>query len=225
MLFCFEDVKAFQTKFGVPMPSENQVLNDDAYNFRLGFLNEEKQEFIDSHVNKDFEGCIDALLDEVYVACGTALMMGVTSTQWLLVTNHVLSNDLATSTMPRGSVAKRGLHFLEDEEYNHAVGLLDLNLHSFVHFHFYGDVEKCTNALASIVLVCYDIANAMGIDMLTYTEMWDDVQRANMTKVRATDASQSKRKSSLDVIKPAGWVGPNGGKILDKNYPGWREKL
>jgi predicted HAD superfamily Cof-like phosphohydrolase len=38
---------------------------------------------------------------------------------------------------------------------------------------------------------------------------WGRVQAANMRKVRATEADQSKRKSTLDIVKPEGWVGPD----------------
>lgn len=226
MLFCFEDVKKFQTKFSVPMPDHQSVLNDEAYNFRVGFLREEQKEFVDSHFKKDFEGCIDALLDEVYVACGTSLMMGVDEIAWGEAYNYVLDNEKSTSILDAGKLPKSGqLSFLTDEEYNKAVSLLELNLNNFIHFHYYGKIEGSTNAMAAIVSTCYSIAYHMGIDWATWRELWDDVQRANMTKVRATSASQSKRKTSLDVIKPEGWVGPNGGKILDNRYPEWRTKL
>ena len=43
---------------------------------------------------------------------------------------------------------------------------------------------------------------------------WDDVQRANLTKRRALTASESKRGSLNDVIKPPGWVGPKTEEIL-----------
>jgi hypothetical protein len=36
-----------------------------------------------------------------------------------------------------------------------------------------------------------------------------------MDKVRASDASQSKRKNSLDVVKPQGWVGPDLKSIIE----------
>lgn len=37
---------------------------------------------------------------------------------------------------------------------------------------------------------------------------WYQVQSANMCKTRATHADQSKRGSSLDIVKPEGWVPP-----------------
>jgi len=45
--------------------------------------------------------------------------------------------------------------------------------------------------------------------------LWNEVQRANMSKVRASSESQSKRGSSLDVIKPEGWRGPDIQGVLD----------
>lgn len=225
MLFCFEDVNKFQIKFGVPMPDIPMVLNNEAYNFRVGFLREEQQEFVDSHQKKDFEGCIDALLDEVYVACGTSLMMGVDNTRWLMAYDEALAkehNDMVLDSKINRAYEPR---FLCEEDYNNAVTLMGLNLNKFIHHHYYGNIDGCTRSMSGLVSVCYSIASTMGINWTVWREMWDDVQRANMSKVRATDASQSKRKTSLDVIKPVGWVGPDGGKILDLRYPGWRNKV
>ena len=226
MLFCFEDVEKFQTKFGVPMPDHQSILNDEAYNFRVGFLREEQKEFIDSHVNKDFAGCIDALLDEVYVACGTSLMMGVKHLDWMSAYDYISNNEKSTSLLEMDKLATtNGPRFLSDEEYNKAISLLELNLNNFIHFHYYGKIDGCTRAMTAIVSVCYSIAHRMGLDWATWRELWDDVQRANMTKVRATDASQSKRKTSLDVIKPMGWEKPKGDLILEKYFPGYKNKL
>ena len=42
-----------------------------------------------------------------------------------------------------------------------------------------------------------------------FKEAWRRVHEANMRKVRATSEEQSKRNSSSDVVKPAGWVAPD----------------
>ena len=121
----FNDVVNFHQKFGVPVLNEPGFLSElapDAAKFRVGFLQEELDEFKKSLEDKDLVGAYDALLDLVYVAYGTANMMGVSPEMW--------------------------------------------------------------------------------------QELWDNVQTANMSKVRATSASQSKRGTSLDVVKPAGWVSP-----------------
>jgi predicted HAD superfamily Cof-like phosphohydrolase len=128
----YQDVLAFHEKFAVPMATKPQLLDDETYNFRVKFLKEELNEFVDANYNNDLEQALDALLDLVYVAYGTAQMMGVSPAMW--------------------------------------------------------------------------------------QEMWDAVQFANMSKVRATNASESKRGTSLDVVKPAGWRGPSEShkRIIEK---------
>jgi predicted HAD superfamily Cof-like phosphohydrolase len=68
------------------------------------------------------------------------------------------------------------------------------------------------DALVDIVYVAMGTAYMMG---LPWQQLWDEVQRSNMDKVRASDASQSKRKNSLDVVKPQGWVGPDLKRIIE----------
>jgi predicted HAD superfamily Cof-like phosphohydrolase len=114
------DVKDFQTNFEVPMADKPTLLDPSTFLFRSKFMQEELNEFNESHLLCDLEGCADALVDLVYVAHGTALMMGI-----------------------------------------------------------------------------------------PWQKIWDEVQRANMSKVRATSEDQSKRKSTLDVIKPEGWIAPD----------------
>lgn len=116
----YQDVKDFHTKYEVPVAPRPMLLNPETLEFRKKFMVEELTEFLQSHVKGDVEGCADALIDLVYVAMGTAVMMG-----------------------------------------------------------------------------------------LDWQPMWDEVQRANMSKVRATSASQSKRGTALDVVKPEGWRGPD----------------
>jgi predicted HAD superfamily Cof-like phosphohydrolase len=120
-----EAVKAFQDKFNIPMPASPQFPSPEVFEFRMKFLTEEVLEFIDAYVDRDLHAMADALIDLVYVAHGTALMMG-----------------------------------------------------------------------------------------LPWSPLWEEVQRANITKIRATHAGESKRGSALDVIKPIGWVGPNFDLIL-----------
>lgn len=115
-----DDVRAFHDKFGLVTPDTPHFLDDQAFTFRSKFLSEEHREFVLAHASKDMKGAADALVDLVYVAHGTALMMGI---PWQAV--------------------------------------------------------------------------------------WDEVQRRNMQKVRAEYAFESKRKSTLDIIKPTGWQAPD----------------
>lgn len=118
----FKDVLAFHEKFEVPLASQPSFLDAEAYNFRVRFLKEELDEFVDANYHNDMVKAFDSLIDLVYVAYGTAQMMGCTPEMW--------------------------------------------------------------------------------------QEMWNAVQNANMSKVRATTAGESKRGTSLDVVKPANWQSP-----------------
>jgi len=119
----YQDVQNFHDKFQVPLAAKPQLLDDEAYNFRLKFLQEELREFVDANYHGELPKAFDALIDLVYVAYGTAQMMGCSPAMW--------------------------------------------------------------------------------------QELWNAVQEANMSKVRASSASESKRGTSLDVVKPAGWVSPD----------------
>lgn len=78
-----------------------------------------------------------------------------------------------------------------------------------------GDIAQMADALADLQYVVLGTAHILG---LPWQALWDDVQRANMTKERAAaDGSNSKRGSSFDVVKPEGWVGPETHEILRAN--------
>lgn len=115
-----EDVHEFQTKFGIPMKRTPEFLDEDAYKFRVNFMREELQEFLDACAAQNLPEAADALGDLVYVAMGLALMMG-----------------------------------------------------------------------------------------LPWADIWDEIHKANLTKVRVTGADQSKRGSMLDVVKPEGFKHPD----------------
>lgn len=114
------DVLAFQQKFNVPVAATPHFLQEEVFQFRLKFLQEELDEFEVAHLSGDMHGAADALVDLAYVLHGTALMMG-----------------------------------------------------------------------------------------LPWPTLWGEVQRANMAKVRAKHAGESKRGTALDVVKPEGWKGPD----------------
>lgn len=116
----FEDVRQFQLKFGLEYAGPPRVLPMDLTAFRVGFLHEEFKEYCEASDDGDTERMLDALVDLVYVALGTA--------------------------------------------YQH------------------------------------------GFD---FNEAWRRVHVANMAKVRVERASDSKRGSTYDVVKPPGWKPPD----------------
>jgi predicted HAD superfamily Cof-like phosphohydrolase len=100
-------VDAFHLKFGVPMPKVPSFMNEEALTFRLKFLREEVQEFEDAHRAGNMKDAADALVDLVYVALGTALMMGLRSVWWSLWGRVQMKNMLKVRAQSAGE-SKRG---------------------------------------------------------------------------------------------------------------------
>lgn len=80
------------------------------------------------------------------------------------------------------------------------------------------DLSDQADALVDLVYVAKGTALMLG---LPWEEMWDEVQRANMAKVRG----QTKRGNKIDVTKPPGWEPPNHNVILIKHGYKSREWL
>ena len=76
-----------------------------------------------------------------------------------------------------------------------------------------GDVAGMADALVDLVYVTMGTAVSMG---LPWQELWDEVQRANMSKVRALSAADSKRGSTYDVVKPFDWQPPRIVDIINR---------
>lgn len=79
-----KDVDQFHKKFGVDAqhPEKPETMEVTLFQFRHKFLQEELQEFSDAHGKNDIVKAVDSLIDLVYVAHGTALLMGVTPEKW-----------------------------------------------------------------------------------------------------------------------------------------------
>jgi len=116
----YTDVQKFSKKFGFLYEGKPRIIPADIYRYRLQFMREEVEEYMEAWRRQDNEAMLDALVDLVYVTLGTA------------------------------------------------------------QFH--------------------------GFD---FDEAWKRVHAANMKKRRATDASESKRGTGLDVVKPKGWKTPD----------------
>lgn len=78
-----------------------------------------------------------------------------------------------------------------------------------------GDLVEVADALIDLEYVTLGFHHTLG---LPHRQLWEDVQRANMSKRRALpDGSDSKRSSGHDVVKPEGWQPPNGREILKRS--------
>jgi len=71
-----------------------------------------------------------------------------------------------------------------------------------------GDRVKAFDALLDLVYVAQGTALFLGISPLQWFFGMSAVHEANMSKIRVQKITDSKRKSSFDVVKPDGWVGP-----------------
>lgn len=69
------------------------------------------------------------------------------------------------------------------------------------------DLDGMADALIDLVYVAKGTAIEMG---LPWEPLWQDVQRANMAKVKG----KTKRGIEIDVAKPPGWKPPNTREIL-----------
>ena len=68
------------------------------------------------------------------------------------------------------------------------------------------NIVKAFDALIDIVYVALGTAAFMN---LPFQQGWDIVHNANMTKIRARKASDSKRGTTYDIVKPPNWVAPD----------------
>lgn len=96
--------------------------------------------------------------------------------------------------------------FLQEEAFQFRLKFMYEELKEFHDGHVVGDMHEAADALVDLAYVLHGTALMMG---LPWPMLWDEVQRANMLKVRARHADESKRGSALDIVKPAGWVGPD----------------
>jgi len=74
------------------------------------------------------------------------------------------------------------------------------------------NLPEIADALIDLVYIACGTAVMLG---LPWQELWDDVQRANLGKVRGI----GKRGHQVDLIKPPGWEGPKTAELLKE--AGW----
>jgi len=101
-----KDVFDFHGKFLVPMATTPSFLDPESLEFRIKFLREEVEEFAVACAEGDLRNAADALVDLVYVALGTALMMGL---PWRRLWDRVQIKNMAKRrAKDDGSDSKRG---------------------------------------------------------------------------------------------------------------------
>ena len=107
-----DNVYEFNKKFGLSLGNEDIFLSDtEASQYRIKFLQEELDEFIDAMCNYDRVKMFDALLDLCYVAYGTALFMGIDPMQWHAGMRVVHNCNMSKARVANTNESKRGSHF------------------------------------------------------------------------------------------------------------------
>lgn len=207
------DVQLFQNKFGFSVPSDFIFIPQDLFDFRVKFFHEELNEYIDSCTNKDLGTAVDSLIDLVYITCGTAIYHGVGYDKFDAMIDPVVgSPDLIKVKLD----STGNPHFLDAEANREAISTLTRNIQEYVDAYAAKSEKGIRRALAALYLNCMFISTQMDLTTEQWDEMWNDVQRANMSKERALSKDQSKRGSTYDIIKPAGWIPPRTEELIQK---------
>lgn len=102
----WESIVVFHEKFGIPMPDMPGHLPGDVKDYRVNFMQEELTEYISAQTLEDQ---IDALIDLVVVAMGTAYMHGF---DWELHWREVFNANMAKRKALLASESKRN-HVLD----------------------------------------------------------------------------------------------------------------
>lgn len=99
-----------------------------------------------------------------------------------------------------------GPHLLDPELTEFRVKFMQEELDEYREAVQEGDLAKAMDALLDLIYVAGGTGYLHGFPM---AEGWRRVQEANMSKVRAQSADESKRGTAHDVVKPEGWQAPN----------------
>lgn len=221
-----DDVKAFHDKFELVTPIEFCKLEPSLHRFRTNFFVEELTEFKDAVRDGDFETVLDSLIDLIYIISGAALLHGIQSDElermcvygeeFFSADKLYIPSDDEASDLP-------GPGILVAREAERFCVVMDSLIEVYDSLHaditLSRDEERLyvSSTLAGMLASCVNAANACHVNDPLWFELWNDVQRANMSKERAKKASDSKRGSTWDVVKPAGWVGPQTAAIIAKH--------
>ena len=116
-------------------------------------------------------------------------------------------------------VPKTAPNFPEPDVLAFRVKFLHEELDEFVKAIEANSLASAADALADLVYVALGTAHLMGIP---FDQVWVEVHRANLSKVRAASADdeRSKRGHALDVVKPASFVPPDHLPVL--RALGWK---
>lgn len=146
----------------------------------------------------------------------TAFEPGTTTTFFEDVGHFHQRFDLPCARPDRGPIARPRL--LDEETFRFRLKFLKEEIEELEDAHDTRRLDKFADALVDLVYVALGTAHLAGVP---FEAVWREVHAANMKKVRATSAEQSKRGSTLDVVKPPSWQPPDVARVLIEH--GWAE--
>ena len=79
-------------------------------------------------------------------------------------------------------------------------------------------------ALDALVDIVYIALGTAWLFNLPFNRAWDEVQKANMSKIR-TKSKSKKRGTSFDVVKPKGWTAPDIEQIIEEEREKQNENI
>ncbi len=206
----YSDIKEFHVKFGMEFPEQLVTLPLDVIEFRSCFMVEELTEYANACVKRDLENTVDSLIDLSYVILGTAFMHGE---------NWDENHTEVQYGKPNVDMALQNPQFLSKsatyDSVRRITALIELYTKSAIES-LNGDPIPLQAAMISLHCANTITMSLSALHGFTWQEHWDEVHKCNMAKERSSgsDDTRSKRKHSLDVVKPIGWVGPNHYPIL-----------
>lgn len=106
---------------------------------------------------------------------------------------------------------QRFLQEEKDEYVQHSVAA-ELSLQDHDEAEITYQLAHMLDGLVDLVYVAIGTAHLHGFD---FREAWRRVHAANMAKVRAQHAEDSKRGTTLDVVKPEGWLPPRHEDLVE----------
>ena len=101
------------------------------------------------------------------------------------------------------------VHALDLERSEFVIVTLKEEIQEFTEALYNEDVHGQVDALMDLIYFAAGGLYHMGVLPAQGAQIWRRIHIANMLKTRALKPEDSKRGSTLDVVKPEGWTPPN----------------
>lgn len=103
---------------------------------------------------------------------------------------------------------------LDWEEHQFATTCLKEEIEEYDNAEWHGNLSESLDALVDLVYFALGRAYRQGFTAEIFGEAFARVHKANMAKMRAKSDAESKRGSSIDVVKPEGWKAPDHSDLV-----------